>query len=149
MTVPAKAKILIAEALSTNGSKVLLTHGSPGFVPTGDTAWADTFDLKELPNKSSFVSWTFENEHGTAVGIDEEGEIWVIMSPANAEYCKLTNQNGKVKIATPTATEVMKKLNMRALSVRTGFRILAVEAEMKDSGEKKLVLVSINQIHAQ
>ena len=38
----------------------------------------------------------------------------------------------------------MKDMNMRALSVRAGFRILAVEAEMKDSGEKKLVLFNIN-----
>ena len=37
----------------------------------------------------------------------------------------------------------MKDMNMRALSLRTGFKMLAVEAEMKDSGRKKLVLFNI------
>ena len=83
---------MIAEALSTNGSKVLLTHGSPVYVPTGDSKWVDTVKLKELPNKSSFVSWTFRNEIGTAVAIDEEGEIWVLMSPSTTGYSILTSE---------------------------------------------------------
>ena len=83
---------MIAEALSTNGSKVLLAHGTPNYVPTGDTEKVNTVELKELSNKSSFVSWTFQNEIGTAVAIDEEGEIWVLMSPSTTGYSILTSE---------------------------------------------------------
>ena len=91
----------------------------------------ETLNLKELPNKSSFVYWTLENETGAAVAIDEEGEIWVLMSPEDTGYGEFTNEKGK--ITTPTATKLMEKLKMRALSLRTGHNILVVEAEMKDN----------------
>ena len=79
--------------MSTLGNSVLLSQGTPDYLPSGGNSWAETRDLCEINGRSSFSSWTFDNEIGVALAIDEEGEVWVIMADSASKYGKLVGED--------------------------------------------------------
>ena len=102
-------------------------------------------DLSEINERSSFSSWTFDNEKGVVLALDEEGEVWIIMADDKSGYSHLAGYQDNERTPMPTRTKIMNEKGLRAMSVKAGHELICAEVVDKETGRKRLWLRSLWQ----
>ena len=83
----------------------------------------------------------FSVKADAAVAIDECGEIWILCGKQRYFYHNLGLRKSEHLISTPTCTNYMRKMGLKATKVRLGNQCMLVETLDESSGRRGIKVI--------